>query len=105
MEPTTVASLLVMLATEANEHRLIENRPVIEASFGQRAEELATPAPGHPERGVGSAVRRAVAMVDPRSRRRGWLIAPRVMGRRSRVPYADYADFMQTIRSRGTGRR
>jgi transcriptional regulator with XRE-family HTH domain len=98
-QPARVASLLVVLATEANEHRMTENRPVIEAAFGQPADELtgASPGAGAGARAFGG---RGVAMVDPRSRRRRWLLVPRMMGRRSRAPYADYADFMRATRSR-----
>jgi len=44
-----------------------------------------------------SAVGRAVAMIDPLSKRNVWLRSMRVDGRRSKAPYSDYADFMRAI--------
>ena len=39
--------------------------------------------------------RRGVAMIDPRSKRRDWLRSLAIDGRRSKLPYRDYADFMR----------
>jgi hypothetical protein len=35
---------------------------------------------------------RGLALIDPSSRRRAWLIRTRLDGRRSPAPFADYAD-------------
>ena len=45
-----------------------------------------------------------LAMIDPSSRRREWLIRTTVDGRRSAAPYVDYADFMRRREERA-GRR
>lgn len=96
--PCSVASALLLLATEANEIRLAENRLALAVSFGVRAPELrrrlADPGRAWPEPA------RALALVDPRSRRGAWLRAARLDGNRSRTPYVDYADFMRRIRAR-----
>jgi hypothetical protein len=42
----------------------------------------------------------SLAMIDPSSRRREWLIRTAVDGRRSAAPYADYADFIDRRRFR-----
>jgi Holliday junction resolvase len=55
-----VGSWLLVLATDANEQRLRENRLTLAQSFPRRAPEL--------DLGPG------LALIDPRSRRRAWLI-------------------------------
>jgi hypothetical protein len=40
---------------------------------------------------------RAVALIDPRSRRSAWLRSTTVDGRRTRPPYRDYAEFMDRL--------
>jgi transcriptional regulator with XRE-family HTH domain len=92
-----LASGLVVLATDANEARLAENRDLIREAFPIRASllfdwlEVPTAHPAAP----------AVALIDPRSRRRRWLIPTSLDGRRSALRYANYREFIQ----RGPERR
>jgi transcriptional regulator with XRE-family HTH domain len=92
-----LASGLLVLATDANEARLTENRDLIREAFPIRASQLVdwlavpTDHPAAP----------AVALIDPRSRRQRWLIPTSLDGRRSALRYANYREFMQ----RGPERR
>jgi transcriptional regulator with XRE-family HTH domain len=94
--PRRLGSAVVVLQTEANEIRVRENRPALAAAFPVRAatllDALADP--------VRLAHVRALALIDPRSRRRAWLRPTRTDGGRAEPPYADYAMFMRTIRRR-----
>jgi hypothetical protein len=117
--PLRVVPWLLVLATDDVEGQLRANRAAIDAAFPMRAAAmsalLATPSDGAaslsaapdagaslaaPPEGTSSAVgrrtvlRRGVALVDPRSRRRAWLIRSRMDGRRSPAPYRNYADFV-----------
>jgi hypothetical protein len=42
---------------------------------------------------------RGLALCDPASRRREWLIRTRLDGRRSELPYRDYADAARRLRT------
>jgi transcriptional regulator with XRE-family HTH domain len=92
------ASALVVLATEANDHLIAANHGLVRQAFPGRATELFDwlVDPGLPRKG------RAIALVDPRSRRRRWPIATTLDGRRTPLRYASYADFMRAARSRRT---
>ncbi len=94
---STVGCLLV-LATEANEVRLRENRDSLARSFPLRAGELRQIIE-HPDQPRPPG-RRGFALVDPLSRRVDWVRPARIDGRRSPAPYADYADFMRQVRKR-----
>lgn len=96
--PTREIGCLLLLATEANDLRLASNRASIEAGFPLRARHLGTVVSGGPDP---KETGRAIAMVDPHSRRRAWCGALRIDGRRSAAPYLDYAAFMRSI---GPGR-
>ena len=82
--PTSIGRWLLVLATEANDQRLVENREALGQSFPARV----PPMPGEPGQAPG------LAMFDPSSRRRSWLIRARIDGRRSVAPYRDYRDFV-----------
>ena len=92
--PRQVIGCLLLLDTGANEARLTDNRATFRAGFPIRAPAL---------RGIvedGALARRgsrAVAVIDPRSRRRDWLRPSRLDGRSSPAPYADYAAFMRWV--------
>jgi len=96
--PRLVVSGLLVLATEANDERILANRAALAASFPVRApllaDRLADP------RGSWSARGRSLAMIDPLSRRAAWLQRTRADGRRTVAHYADYADFMRKSRSK-----
>ena len=86
-----LSSGLLVLATDANEVRLSENRDLIREAFPSRASQLLdslalpTTHPAAP----------SVALIDPRSRRQRWLIPTSLDGRRSTLRYANYREFMQ----------
>jgi transcriptional regulator with XRE-family HTH domain len=86
--PSAVRTALLVLATEANEERIRSNREVLAQSFPTRG--MANLASGPPERPGPSGL----ALIDPRSHRRDWLLRCRVDGRRSTAPYRDYAAFV-----------
>jgi hypothetical protein len=91
--PRRITGCLLLLATEAVETRLRENRDALARLFPGRARELANLAA---EGGVDpSRPRRGLALIDPRSRRTLWLRPSRVDGRRTPAPYVDYADFVR----------
>ena len=92
------ASWLVVLATDEVESQLRSNRAALSAAFPERAPTMLT-ALAQPGTGP---VRRGLALIDPRSRRRAWLMRASIDGRRSAVPYRGYADFI--ARGRSTAR-
>ena len=71
---------LLFLASDENDAAITANRDILMNTFPARgAELLEANAPG-------------VALIDPTSRRRRWLIRPRIHGRRTSAPYRDAAD-------------
>lgn len=91
--PRVVVGSLLLLATDAVDARVRDNRDALSRSFPTRARDLATIVT---QGSLANASRaRAIALIDPRSRRRVWLRPTRVDGRRSPAPYADYADFVR----------
>jgi len=92
--PTQAVGCLLLLATDANDLRVASNRASIQGGFPLRARDLTPVVSGE---SVPTAAGRAIAVVDPRSRRRAWCGALRIDGRRSPAPYADYADFMRAV--------
>jgi len=85
---------LLLLETGANDARVAANREPIGVGFPVRARELARLVDGE---GGPSRRGRAVAMIDPLSRRSAWLRPLRLDGRRQPAPYADYADLMRVV--------
>ena len=83
----THAALLV-LATDAVDARLRENRDVLNEAFPGRASDLKglTSDPVHADQ-----ARWSLALIDPLSRRQDWLRPTRLDGRRARAPHEDYA--------------
>jgi transcriptional regulator with XRE-family HTH domain len=78
----SIRSVVLLLASEEVERTLYANRDVLRLAFPLRDEVL------HPTEVVG----RGLALIDPRRRRRDWLMRSQVDGRRSVAPYRDYAD-------------
>lgn len=94
--PTASTGCLLLLHTRAVEAALGFNRLAIDQGFSVRASrlaELVEEPSAVPVRGA-----RALALVDPLSRRAQWLRPSRIDGRRSPAPYLDYADFMHRTR-------
>jgi transcriptional regulator with XRE-family HTH domain len=83
--PATTTAWLLILMTESNEATVRASRAALAQSFPARAGEPIE-RPGKAERGL--------AMIDPSSRRRDWMVRSRADGRRSGAPYADYRDFI-----------
>jgi transcriptional regulator with XRE-family HTH domain len=97
--PRRVVAWVVALASDEVEDAIRRTRELWATAFPTRASAMgalvADPAtspsgPGGP----------GIALIDPMSRRRDWLIRTRVDGRRSNAPYRGYADFMARIRLR-----
>lgn len=99
--PLRIGGWLIALASDEVEARIHDDRQAIDAAFPARATEM-TALLVDP-----SSLRRVrgLALIDPRSRRRTWLIRTRIDGRRSGLPYRGYADFMSNVRRPTTGRR
>lgn len=93
--PRRVSGWLLLLATEAVDSRIAENRDALCAAFPTRGPSVMG---WLRDSGGGPLAGRALAMIDPRNRRRAWLIRTRVDGRRTPAPYRHYADFMASLR-------
>lgn len=89
--PTKVAPWLLVLATDQVESQLRANRTAIDLAFPVRSSAMSSMIE-EPDNATDE--RPGIALMDPRSRRRTWLIQTRLDGRRSPAPYRDHADFM-----------
>lgn len=98
--PLRISSWLLALATADVDDALRRNRDVIDAAFPERARNLARLLTGE-EQPAG----RGVALVDPHSRRRNWLVPTRIDGRRSMAPYVGLADARSAMSRIDTHRR
>ena len=78
----SMRSVVLLLASEEVERSLVANRDVLGLAFPLRSDVI------DPTDEVG----RGLALIDPRSRRRDWLMRSRIDGRRGVVPYRNYAD-------------
>lgn len=98
-EATQVITWLVLLASDESDAAIRMNRDVLEHAFPVRAGTMLAVVGGmvDPERD-----RRSLALIDPSSRRRDWLIRSRSDGRRSPAPYRDYADAANRLRSKAS---
>lgn len=92
--PLSVRTWLVGLATDEVEAVVRANRSIMDVAFPMRARAVQAwlGAGGPPPVG------RMLALVDPASRRRDWLIRTRGDGRRSAAPYRDYRDSAAHLR-------
>jgi hypothetical protein len=83
----------VVLATDENDQRLRSHRDLVDIAFPLRARDLLPSVAGIassiPSRGA-----RPIAMVDPASRRRAWLLPTTLDGRRTPAPYTDVRAFI-----------
>lgn len=95
--PRALRGCLFLLASSANDARVAENRISFDAGFPLRSRHLAAILAGDPSPDRGG---RAIAMLDPASKRRAWCRPLRIDGRWTAAPYADYADFMRKTLSR-----
>jgi transcriptional regulator with XRE-family HTH domain len=93
--PRQITGCLLLLATEMNNARIKDNQAAFTAGFPIRATELRRIIANEVPREA-----RALALIDPRSRRKDWLRPGRPDGRSSPAPYVHYADFMRAIQAR-----
>jgi transcriptional regulator with XRE-family HTH domain len=100
--PQALVGCLLLLATEANDERIRDNRAALSRGFPIRATEISSVVAGNKAAVAG---RRAVALIDPSSRRRDWLRPARIDGRRSVAPYVDYIDFVRRMTIKRTSSR
>ena len=89
--PVRVLSCVLTLASDEVEQVVRSHRDLLRLAFPMRAPQvqqlLVRPDTAFTGRGF--------ALIDPSSRRREWLIRTSIDGRRSRLPYVDYADAAQ----------
>lgn len=96
-QPTEVRTWLLVLATTQADAAIGAHRDILGDAFPNRAQEMRLLLAGEtapPGRGL--------ALIDPRSRRRDWLIASRSEGRRWPAPYLDVATAASLMPSRPT---
>jgi transcriptional regulator with XRE-family HTH domain len=93
-QPSRVVGCLLLLATEMNEARIGDNHAAFSAGFPIRATSLRQILADEASVQRGE---RALALIDPRSRRHDWLRPSRFDGRATPAPYVDYADFMRVV--------
>ncbi len=86
--PTSVFAVVLALASDEVERVVRTHRELLALAFPLRAQDLGEVIDNPRTRGAG----RGFALIDPSSRRRDWLIKTSIDGRRSRLPYAGYAD-------------
>ncbi len=90
-----VMSWLILLASEEVDTAIRVNTDALGAAFPARAAEMmaivgTSSSPGGIWTPGGSS--RGMALIDPASKRREWLLKSRVDGRRAVAPYRDYVD-------------
>jgi DNA-binding XRE family transcriptional regulator len=87
--PRRLAGWLLALASDEVDASIRANSVALGAGFPIRAFEMSGVVGGEV---LPAASSRGVALIDPSSRRREWLLKSRYDGRRSAAPYRDYAD-------------
>jgi transcriptional regulator with XRE-family HTH domain len=88
-EPRSVSTWLLLLASDEVDASVGVYRDALRIAFPRRATELRVDVVRPENMSAGT---RGLALIDPTSRRRDWLIPTRSDGRRTRLPYRDYAD-------------
>jgi transcriptional regulator with XRE-family HTH domain len=91
--PRGATGIAVVLATSENDRRLRANRDLIDAAFPLRYRTI-WPHLGSSVRPLPPRGARGLAMIDPASRRRFWLLPTTLDGRRVPAPYPDRAAFL-----------
>lgn len=86
-EPRRLSAWLLLLASDEVDAALRDNREALRTAFPMRAPDMLASLDGS------SALSgRGLALIDPTSRRQGWLMRGRIDGRRTIAPFRDYAD-------------
>jgi hypothetical protein len=96
VDPVERRPSLLLLASAEVDEQLRLNRDVVERAFPASATDLGAVVDGEP----GPLAGPAVALIDPMSRRRVWLIRTRAQGRRSMPRYVGYADAARQFNGR-----
>ncbi|HEY4634323.1 MAG TPA: hypothetical protein VIH00_10430, partial [Candidatus Limnocylindrales bacterium] len=96
-----VISWLLVLASEECDAALRANRELFARAWPNRAGSM-DGLLGNPRSPWPAG--RALALIDPTSRRRQWLIPARVDGRRSAASYRDYGDAAELVRGSPSAR-
>jgi transcriptional regulator with XRE-family HTH domain len=86
--PRRILTWLILLASDEVEGALIDHRQLLRRIFPERAAVMRSVLID----GGAQARTRGLALVDPASRRRDWLLPSRSDGRRSPAPYRDYGE-------------
>lgn len=87
--PRSISSWLLVLASDEVDAAIRANGATIGVAFPMRAAEMMRVVAGAPPSITGG---RGIALIDPSSRRREWLLGSRSDGRRGTAPYRDYGD-------------
>jgi transcriptional regulator with XRE-family HTH domain len=87
-EPRRVVSWLLVLASDEVDESMRANTELMERAFPVRAAEMSVLL----DKGTTVRSGRGIALIDPSSKRKRWLVRARTDGRRSPAPYAGYAD-------------
>lgn len=102
--PRAVIGILLVLATEESDRRLSSSRDHFDRRHRIRARALGDlidrRGVHHPARGE-----RGLAMIDPASRRRAWLLPTWLDGRRVPAPYRDRVDYLTASFRSGSRKR
>jgi transcriptional regulator with XRE-family HTH domain len=93
--PRRVVTLVLALASDEVDSAVRTHRDVFGLSFPIRTKQILELL-GDPSIQING---RGIALIDPASRRRDWLLRTSVDGRRSRLPYRDYADAVRPAAS------
>lgn len=89
--PIRTSSWLLLLASSDVESMVRANREALDIPFPDRARAMRVVLQ-QDAAATTQVAERGLALIDPRSRRRDWLVATRSDGRRSPAPYRDYAE-------------
>jgi transcriptional regulator with XRE-family HTH domain len=87
-QPRRSLAWLLLLASDEIEGQISVHRDLLQRAFPDRAPAMRVVVTS----GAANAQRRGLALIDPTSRRKDWLISTRSDGRRSANSFRDYAD-------------
>ena len=87
--PRRIVTWLLVLASEQNELAMKRNRDVFDGAFSVDVAPMQALLDDPASNWPGG---RAIALIDPRRRRRTWLVRPQIRGGRTPSPYRDYRD-------------
>ena len=88
-----VEAWLLVLASDEVDRAIQMNRDLLRQSFPRRAGDMLAIVDGNGRAGAP----RGIGLVDPRSRRRAWILKARTDGRRADAPYRNYADAARSL--------